>query len=290
VNELPQQLLNGIVIGGIYALNALGLTMIYGMMNVVNIAHGELYMLGALFTFFFISILRLPFFLSVIVAVLFVALLGCVIERVTLKPIQGQPMVITTLVTLGVSLILQNVALIVTGGIPQYIDSPFSSTPLVLGPVQMSPTRLFAVAASGVVIVATHLFLEKTVIGNSIRAAFQDKDAASLVGINVSRVYMLTYALGAALAALGGGLVGTISYVDPSMGAKGLMKSFVVVTIGGMGNIIGAIFGGLILGIVETLSAAYISSEYADVIGFVMVVVILLFLPQGLFGAKERSA
>lgn len=290
MSELPQQLLNGIAIGGIYALNALGLTMIYGMMNVVNIAHGELYMLGALFAFFFANMLGLPYFPAVLVAVLVVALMGIIIERLSLRPIQGQPMVITTLVTLGVSLILQNVSLIITGGVPRYINSPFSDAPVVLGAIQMSPARLFAVVASGVVIVLTHLFLEKTVIGNSIRASFQDKDASSLVGINVSRVYMLTYALGAALAALGGGLLGTISYVDPTMGAKGLMKSFVVVTIGGMGNLIGAIFGGLILGIVETLAAAFISSEYKDVFGFLMVVVVLLFLPQGLFGAKERKA
>lgn len=290
MSELPQQLLNGIVIGGIYALNALGLTMIYGMMNVVNIAHGELYMLGALFAFFFANVLGLPYLPAVIVAVVVVALLGMVIERLGLRPIQGQPMVITTLVTLGVSLILQNVSLIITGGVPRYINSPFADAPVILGAVQMSPARLFAVGASAVVIVLTHLFLEKTTVGKSIRASFQDKDASLLVGINVSRVYMLTYALGAALAALGGGLLGTISYVDPTMGAKGLMKSFVVVTIGGMGNLIGAIFGGLILGIVETLAAAFISSEYKDVIGFVMVVVILLFLPQGLFGAKERKA
>jgi branched-chain amino acid transport system permease protein len=290
MNELPQQLLNGIAIGGIYALNALGLTMIYGMMNVVNIAHGELYMLGALFAFFFANILGLPYFLAVIVAVGVVAIMGFLIERLTLRPIQGQPMVLTTLVTLGVSLILQNVSLIITGGVPRYINSPFSEAPIVLGMIQMSPARLFAVIASGVIIVLTHLFLTKTVAGNSIRAAFQDKDASALVGINVNRIYMLTYGLGAALAALGGGLLGTIAYVDPSMGAKGLMKSFVVVTIGGMGNLIGAIFGGLILGVVETLATAFISSEYKDVIGFIMVVVILLFLPQGLFGAKERKA
>jgi branched-chain amino acid transport system permease protein len=290
VNELPQQLLNGISIGCIYALNALGLTMIYGMMNVVNIAHGELYMLGAMFAFFLSSSLGLPYFPAVIVAVLLVALLGMVIERTALRPIEGQPMVITTLVTLGVSLILQNVSLIITGGVPQYINSPFPEAPLVLGAMQISPSRLFAVVAAAVVIVLTNLFLQKTVAGNSIRASFQDKEASALVGIKVSRVYMLTYALGAALAALGGGLLGTIAYVDPNMGAKGLMKSFVVVTIGGMGNLIGAIFGGLILGVVETLAAVFISSEYKDVIGFIMVVVILLFLPQGLFGAKERKA
>ena len=290
MSELPQQLLNGITIGGIYALNALGLTMIYGMMNVVNIAHGELYMLGALGAFFLVDSFNVPYFLAVILAVALVALLGALIERVSLRPIRGQPMVTTTLVTLGISQILKNVSVIVTKGVPRYIGSPFSDAPVVLGPVQIVPARLFAVITAAFVIILTHLFLQKTVIGSTMRASFQDKEASSLVGINVSRIYMFTFGLGAALAALGGGLLGTFSFVDPNMGAKGLMKSFVVVTIGGMGNMIGAIFGGLILGVVETIAAGYISSEYKDVIGFLMVVVVLLFLPQGLFGAKERKA
>ncbi|HEY3314920.1 MAG TPA: branched-chain amino acid ABC transporter permease [Bacillota bacterium] len=290
MGQLAQQLLNGVVIGGIYALSALGLTMIYGMMNIVNVAHGELYMLGALFAYYLTSTLGLPYLPAVLVALILVGVIGGAIERSSLRRIRGQTMVVTTLVTLGWSLILQNVSLIITGGVPRYIASPFSETPLAFAGMQIAQARLFAALAAGVVIIATHLFLQKTVLGNAMRASFQDKDAASLVGINVSLIYMLTFALGAALAALSGGLLGTISYVDPSMGAKGLMKSFVVVTIGGMGSFIGAIFGGLILGIVEVLAAAYISSAYKDVIGFVMVVVVLLFLPSGLFGKRERYA
>ncbi len=290
MGQLAQQLLNGVVMGGIYALSALGLTMVYGMMNIVNVAHGELYMLGALFTYYLTSTLGLPYLPSVLAALVLVALIGGAMERSSLRRIRGQTMVVTTLVTLGWSLILQNVSLILTGGIPRYITSPFPETSLVLGGLQIAPSRLFAALAAGAVIVLTHLFLQKTVLGNAMRASFQDKDAASLVGINVGLIYMLTFALGAALAALSGGLLGTISYVDPSMGAKGLMKSFVVVTIGGMGSFIGAIFGGLILGIVEALAAAYISSAYKDFIGFIMVVVILLFLPSGLFGKRERYA
>lgn len=276
--------------GGIYALNAVGLTMIYGMMNIVNVSHGELYMLGALFTYLTISVLNLPYFLAVIIGVLIVGTLGMLIERGLLRRIRNAPIVLTTLVTLGASLILQNVSLIATSGVPRYIASPFSNDPLIFGSVQILPARLFAAVVAGVVIIATHLFLQKTMWGNAMRAAFQEKDASRLVGINVNKVYMLTFAIGAALAALGGGLMGTISYVDPMMGAKGLTKCFVVVTIGGMGNFLGAIYSGLLLGIVETFTAAYISSAYKDMVGFVMVVVVLLFMPTGLMGFKERRA
>ena len=217
-------------------------------------------------------------------------LLGMGIERWTLRPVRQYPMTVTMLVTLGLSLILQNVTLIITGGVPKNIISPFSEVPISIGGVRMAPVRVFAAAAAACVILGTHFFLTRTKHGNAMRASFQDKEASLLVGINVSRIYMLTFALGAGLAALGGGLTGTLSYVDPAMGAKGLMKCFVVVTIGGMGSFIGAIFGGLALGLIEALAAAYISSEYADLIGFVMVIGILLFAPTGLFGAKERTA
>ena len=290
MNQLYQQLANGMVMGGIYALSALGLTMVYGMMNIVNVAHGDLYMLGALFAYLATSILGLPFFIAVVFAIFVVGFLGMAVERIALRPVRGHTMTVTMLVTLGLSLILQNVSLIFTGGVPKYIKSPFSELPISIGAVQMAPARLFAAFAAAIVIILTHLFLTRTIHGNAMRAAFQDKDASLLAGINVNRIYMLTFALGAGLAALGGGLTGTISYVDPAMGAKGLMKCFVVVTIGGMGSFIGAIFGGLILGLVEALAAAYISSAYKDVIGFAMVIVFLMFLPSGLFGSKERKA
>ncbi|HHY94828.1 MAG TPA: branched-chain amino acid ABC transporter permease [Firmicutes bacterium] len=288
VGQLAQQLANGIVIGGIYALSAVGLTMIYGMMNIVNVAHGELFMLGALLTYYLTQAVGLSFFVGVAASILLVSALGMVIERAALRPIRNSPMVVTTLATLGISLMLQNLCLIITSGIPRFIGSPFSDIPLSVAGITLAPARLFATVVAVAVIVGTHVFLHRSKLGNAMRAAFQDKEASSLAGINVSSIYMLTYALGAGLAALAGALLGTVAYVDPMMGAKGLMKCFVVVTIGGMGDFLGAIFAGFLLGVVETLSAAYISSMYKDVIGFVMVIVVLLFLPSGLFGRKER--
>lgn len=290
MGQLAQQLANGLVLGGIYALAALGLTLIYGIMDIVNIAHGELFMLGALLTYYLTAVVGLSFFVSGVVAIVLVAFLGMVIERLALRPIANAPIVVTTLATLGVSLILQNVSLIMTSGVPRFIPSPFSDQPLSFGGISLAPARLFAAAVAFVVIIGVHYFLHHTKQGNAMRAAFQDKDASWLVGINVGLTYMFSYAFGAALAALGGALLGIVAFVDPMMGAKGLMKAFVVVTIGGMGNFVGAIFSGLLLGVMEALTAGYISSLYKDVIGFVLVVVILVFLPSGLFGRKERRS
>ena len=291
MGELAQQLANGLVLGGIYSLAALGLTLIYGIMDIVNIAHGELFMLGALLTYYLTAVVGLSFFLSGIIAILLVAFLGMFVERVALRPIAHAGISVTTLATLGISLILQNVSLIMTSGVPRFIPSPFSEKPLTLfGVVSMAPARIFSAVVAFVVIVGVHLFLHRTKQGNAMRAAFQDKDASWLVGINVGTTYMFSYAFGAALAALGGALLGTVAFVDPMMGAKGLMKAFVVVTIGGMGNFMGAIFSGLLLGVMEALTAGYVSSLYKDVIGFVLVVVILVFLPSGLFGRKERRS
>jgi len=290
VQQLAQQLANGLVVGGIYSLAALGLTLIYGIMDIVNIAHGELFMLGALLTYYFTASFGIPFIAAVALSLVVVALLGMVIERTALRPIANSPMVVTTLATLGVSLIVQNVTLILSGGVPRFIPSPFPETPLTIGGVDLAPARVFAAVVAFTVILGVHFFLRKTKVGNAMRAAFQDKEASWLVGINVKTTYLLSYAFGAALAALGGALLGVVAYVDPLMGAKGLMKCFVVVTIGGMGSFVGAIFGGLFLGVAETLTAGYISSLWKDAIGFVLVILVLLFLPSGLFGRRARRA
>lgn len=290
MSQLPQQLLNGLIIGVIYSLSAVGISLIYGMMDIVNVAHGELYMLGALFTYLAIELCGLPYFAAVLLGILLVAVLGMLVERLTLRKIRNGPIVLTTLVTLGVSLILQNVTLMITSGVPRYIASPFSEDPIIFSQnLQIGPARLFAAVCAIFVIVATQLFLKKTIHGNAMRAAFDEKDASSLVGINVNTVYMLTYAIGAGLAALAGGLLGTISYVDPMMGAKSLTKSFAVVTIGGMGNFGGAIYGGILLGLVETLASAYISSAYKDMIGFIMVIIVLMISPKGLYALSKSS-
>ncbi len=289
MNQFVQQAANGLLLGSIYSLIALGLSMIFGMMNIVNVAHGDFYMLGALVAYYTVASFHLPYAVAVVASVAVVGALGAAIERGILRRVRESAMVTTMLITLGLSLLLQNFSLMATGGVPHFIRSPFSPEPLVLGLVHVAPARLFAAVFSILFIIAVHLFLTRTKWGNAMRACFQDKTAASLAaGIDIEKVYALTFALGVGMAALAGTLLGTIFFVDPMMGAKGMTKSFVVVIVGGMGSFVGAIFSGLLLGVTETLAAAYLSSGYKDVVGFILVVLVLTFRPAGLFGKRIR--
>jgi branched-chain amino acid transport system permease protein len=212
-----------------------------------------------------------------------VVLLGMVLERLTVKPIRRAPILMTALVTIGLSIFLKNTALVVWGGIPKRIGSPFSSAPFQLADFSMSQERVFAFVATVAVIICLHLLIKKTKLGKAMRATFEDRDAAALMGVRSDRIYLYTFALGSGMAALAGILLGTIYLVYPTMGEMAILKSFVVVIMGGMGNFLGAFFSGIILGVAESLGAGFISTGYKDAIGFVIVILVLLFRPHGLF-------
>src|SRR5918999_1294018 len=216
IAELVQHVVNGLIIGGGYALMGIGLTLIFGIMRVVNFAHGEFYMLGAFLLFSLFGALGINFFLASVVA-------------------------------------------IVAAGV-----------------------------AAVALIIGSHLFIQKTRAGKAMRATFQDGEMARLVGVDVDRVYTATFSFGAALAGAAGVLLGSVFWVYPAMGDQAAMKSFAVVIMGGLGDFLGALVGGLLLGVAESLGAAYISSGYKDAIGFVMIIVLLLFRPAGLFGRRDR--
>ena len=281
--EFSQQVVNGLIIGSAYALMAVGLTLIFGMMDVVNFAHGEFYMLGAFFAYYLVSLLELDFYASVLLSILIVAAIGFLCERLLLKPLRKETIVTTVLVTIGLSIFLKNTALIIWGPRPKLIASPFALDAIHLGPIAVTEAKIFAFAVTVLAILLAHLGIQKTRLGRAMRATFQDKEAANLVGVSVSKIYALTFVLGAGLAATGGALIGTIFLVYPDMGELAAMKAFVVVIMGGMGSFMGAIFGGLILGIAETTGAGFISSGYKDAIGFIIVILILMFKPSGLF-------
>lgn len=281
--ELSQQVVNGLIIGSAYALMAIGLTLIFGMMDVVNFAHGEFYMLGAFFTYYLVSFLGLGYYASVFLSILIVAGIGFFCERLLLKPLRKETVITTVLVTIGLSIFLKNSALIFWGPRPQLIDSPFALDAIHIGPVAVTEAKIFAFAVTVMAILLAHLGIQKTRLGRAMRATFQDKEASSLVGVSVSNIYALTFVLGAGLAATAGALIGTIFLVYPDMGELAAMKAFVVVIMGGMGSFVGAIWGGLILGIAETTGAGFISSGYKDAIGFILVILILMFKPSGLF-------
>jgi len=192
------------------------------------------------------------------------------------------------LAMVALSVILQNAAILIWNPSPKTLHHPFSSVPMVLGPIYVVSIRIFAGLTAVALIVGSHLFIQKTRLGKAMRATFQDNEMARLVGVDIDRIYMFTFSFGAALAGASGVLLGAIFWVYPAMGNLAALKSFAVVIMGGLGNFLGAIAGGLLLGVAENLGAGYVSSGYKDAIGFLMIILLLLLRPQGLFGKRER--
>jgi branched-chain amino acid transport system permease protein len=286
--ELTQHVANGLVIGGGYALMGIGLTLIFGIMRVVNFAHGEFYMLGAFLLLTLFSRVGVDFFVASLVAIVAVGVVGAIVERVVLRPLRNESIEIPMLAMVALSVILQNAAILVWDPSPKTIRHPFSPLPIVIGPIHVVAIRLFAGLTAIALIVAAHLFIRRSRLGKAMRATFQDAEMARLTGVDVERVYVATFSFGAALAGAAGVLLGSVFWVYPAMGDQAAMKSFAVVIMGGLGDFLGAIAGGLTLGIAESLGAAYVSSGYKDAIGFVVIILLLLLRPQGLFGRRER--
>tara|TARA_B100000745_G_scaffold299203_1_gene249481 strand:- start:364 stop:1236 length:873 start_codon:yes stop_codon:yes gene_type:complete len=283
-----QHLLNGLLIGGIYALMGIGLTLIFGVMNVVNFAHGQFYMLAAFSVYTIFTLTGVPYPMALIISALLVALLAAIIERLLLKPIRNEPIDVSMLATIGLSIFLANMAQIIWDPTPKDIGLPFPLLGIQVGPISLTPIRVFVLGSALLIIVASHLFLQRTKVGKAIRATFQDREAAALMGVNIDFINTFTFSWGAGIAALAGGLLAPIFQVFPTMGAIVTAKSFAVVIVGGLGSFPGAILAGLLLGVAESLGAAYISSGYRDAIAFILIIVVLLLRPTGLLGKEGR--
>lgn len=288
MDQLLQHLLNGLVQGSTYALLGIGLTLIFGIMKVVNMAHGELYTLGAYVAYGFVSVLGLNYFGAVLVAALAGLAIGALIECMLLRRRNLAAMDEVMLIMIGVMIVLQNAELLLWGGVAKAVPSPFSQEPIVLGAVSVSPIRLFVLATALVLLVAFYLLIERSRLGLAMRATFQDKDAAKIVGVNVSRIYTLTFALGSCLAAVAGALLAPVFVVNPTMGDLASLKAFAIVILGGLGNLLGATLGGFALALIEEFGAGYISTAYRDAIGFLVILIVMVLRPQGLFTSKER--
>jgi len=288
VDQLLQHLVNGLVLGGTYALLGIGLTLIFGLMNVVNFAHGEFYTLGAYATFAALTLADLNFFAALGLAIVCGLVVGAVTEFVLVRPLRRESIDTVMLVMIGVWIAMQNSELLVWGGVAKSIPHPFSTTPLTLGGVSLAPLRLFVLVAALGLIVGAHLLIHRTRLGRAMRATFQDADTAALIGVRIRRIYTATFAIGSGLAAAAGALLGPIFIAYPSMGDLASLKAFSVVILGGLGNIAGATVGGLVLGVAEELGAGYVSSGYRDAVGFVIIIAVLLLRPSGLFARAER--
>ena len=288
MEQLLQHLLNGLLLGATYSLLGIGLTLVFGLMHVVNFAHGEFYTLGAYAVFAALVGASVNFFLAIPLAVVVGAAAGALCERCLLRPLRGESIDTVMLVMIGVWIAMQNAELLGWGGVAKSVPTPFPTHPVVWGHVSVSPLRLFVFAVSGLLILGAHLLLARTKLGRAMRATFQDRETAALMGVSIERIHTVTFALGAGLAAAAGALLGPVFLLYPSMGDLASLKAFSVVILGGLGNFAGAALGGIVLGIAEELGAGYLSSGYRDAVGFIMIVAVLLLRPSGLFARAER--
>ncbi len=286
-----QYILNGIPIGAIYALVALSYSFIYAASGVLNWAQGDMVMLGAYLGFSLYSIFKFGFTAELIIVMLVVALAGFAVQFLILKPLRLKkaPPINVMIATLGVSIVVRNVALLVWGPNPQLYPSPVGTSPLTSGLISVTPQDLLIVAVGIIIMLVFQYFLKRTEEGKSLRAVAQDRYAAVLMGIDTERSDAIAFATSASIGAAAGILIAPVFFVTFNMGATIGLKGFVAAVIGGLGSVPGAIGGGLLLGIVESVAGGKISSGYRDAITYALLILILWLKPSGLFLRKKRQ-
>jgi branched-chain amino acid transport system permease protein len=279
---LVQSAVIGLSIGSIYILMALGLTLMFGMMHIINFAHGTVYMLGAFVIYYVFFQGGAPYFVAFAVAMVLLGVFGYLVERGIYRPIKGgiEP---TLVALLALSTFLEAAGYPVFGQLDKHVPPVFEGTRNVLG-VRLSVERLMIIPIAAALVAGLYLFINKTKIGTAMRAIEQDKEAAALQGVNVNIVNGLAFAVGFALAAAAGALMAPIFKLDPMMGDQPLLKAFIIIILGGLGSIPGAILGGLMLGLIDSVVATALGAELAFLLSFVFIILLLLFRPAGLFG------
>jgi branched-chain amino acid transport system permease protein len=289
--EFLQQLVNGVSLGSIYALIALGYTMVYGIVKLINFAHGDVFMVGAFIGFYSITVLDLGFFPSLLISMVTCAILGVLIERIAYKPLRNATRIAALITAIGVSLLIEYGVIYVRGAQPEAYPSdiiPVKSLEL-LG-VKISSQSLLILGTSVVLMILLQFIVHKTKIGKAMRAVSHDMDAARLMGINVNNTISATFAIGSALAGAAGVAFGMYyTKIEPLMGIIPGLKAFVAAVLGGIGIIPGAMVGGLLLGVIESLVSAAGFSLWRDGVAFVVLILILIFRPAGLFGKNVRE-
>ncbi len=282
-------LINGISLGSVYAMIALGYTMVYGIAKMLNFAHGDVIMMGAYVIFVAVSTLGMPPLVGVIIAVAACTVLGVLIERIAYRPLRGASPLAVLITAIGVSYLLQNVALLLFGANTKAFTSVVGIPALKLagGQLVISGETIVTIVSCVVVMIALMLFIKKSKAGQAMLAVSEDRAAATLMGINVNKTIALTFAIGSALAAIAGALLcSAYPSLTPYTGAMPGIKAFVAAVFGGIGSIPGAMIGGILLGVIENLSKAYISSQLSDAIVFSVLIVVLLVKPTGILGKK----
>ena len=282
-------LINGLSLGSVYAIIALGYTMVYGIAKMLNFAHGDIIMIGGYVVFFSASSAGMPPLLAVLLSVIVCTVLGVTIERIAYKPLREAPSLAVLITAIGVSYLLQNVALLLFGANPKSFTSvvPFSGLSLAGGNLNISGEAIVTILSGIVIMVGLSVLIKRTKAGQAMLAVSEDKGAAQLMGINVNGTIGLTFAIGSALAAIAGALLcSAYPTLNPYTGSMPGIKAFVAAVFGGIGSIPGAMIGGILLGVIEILSKAYISSQLSDAIVFSVLIIVLLVKPTGIMGKK----
>jgi branched-chain amino acid transport system permease protein len=291
-----QQLVNGLSLGSIYALIALGYTMVYGVLRLINFAHGDVYMVGAYVGYYLSRKLKgdEPSLVGALVvmlgAMLVCAVLGVIIERFAYRPVRRAARLTLLITAIGVSLFIENGAQLVFGADPKFFPSLAPRADFIVGGVRLTSEQLTVIAVSFILMVLLRLFILKTRTGKAMRAVSFNLDAAKLMGISTDRIIAITFGLGSALAAAAGVLIGMqIPKIDPLMGIIYGLKAFVAAVLGGIGNVPGAVLGGLLIGTSEVMVVGYLSSTYRDAIAFGILILVLLLRPQGILGRTHKE-
>lgn len=285
-----QQVINGLMLGSVYALLALGYTMVYGIIKLINFAHGDIYMLGAYFGYFFIKVLHLNFFIALVLSMAVSAVIGVLIEYIAYRPLRHSPRIAVLISALGISFLLENGMTYLYGSDQRSFPQAIKTVQYHFYGIQVSNIQLIIAVTSIVLMLLLTYVVKRTKMGRAMRAVSADPDAATLMGININHTISFTFAIGSALAAAGGVLIGLYyNSIDPLMGMTPGLKAFVAAVLGGIGIIPGAAVGGWLIGILETMVQATSFSAYKDAIVYAMLIVILLIKPTGILGKNKRE-
>lgn len=283
--ELLQQILNGLAIGSVYTLVALGLTVVFGILGIAHFAHGSLAMFGGYLTFVFSTTMGVPFFAAIAMAMPVGAIMGMLIERFAYRPVRDAPHINAFIIALGLTMMLEGGNLLIFGADQVIIQTPYQKV-FEFGGLFFSQLRLVVFFTSVSLVALVTVLLLKTKTGKSVRAVAQNRHAAVLMGVNVNFVSSIVFAISSALGVAAGALIGALLALAPGVGESFAVKGFAVLILGGLGSLPGAIVGGLVLGVSESLAAGFLSSAYKDVISFLVMILVLLVMPQGLMGKK----
>lgn len=283
-------LISGLSLGSIYALIALGYTMVYGIAKMLNFAHGDIIMVGAFASIVFVNNLGLPMFAGVALSVVVCVAVGVLVERIAYKPLRNSPPLSVLITAIGVSYFLQSLAQLIFGTNQKSFPKFITLAPVQIGELTIKGESIVTMAVTFVIMVCLTLFINKTKMGKAMRAVSEDRQAAELMGISVNRTITITFAIGSALASVAGSFYGlTYSFIGPYTGSMPGIKAFVAAVFGGIGSIPGAMLGGILLGVIENLAKAYISTELSDAIVFGVLILVLLVKPTGLLGKKTNE-